>query len=122
MAKLSQHTGNQTVYDYLALPSQRVGRYTMYFKELLKHTTDDHPDLTGLHTSLIKIEEIANIREDKHTQLMKIFHQLLQAIQFCPVNYTYLLYQSHIYILIPSLGVFDQFSTSIDRIFGHNGN
>lgn len=27
-----QKNGNQTVYDYLALPSQRVGRYTMYFK------------------------------------------------------------------------------------------
>jgi hypothetical protein len=58
----------------------------LFFLELLKHTTDDHPDLAGLHASLIKMEEIANIREDKHTQLMKIFHQLLQAIHSCPVR------------------------------------
>ncbi|CAO3654692.1 unnamed protein product [Mucor fragilis] len=79
-----QKNGNQTVYDYLALPSQRVGRYTMYFKELMKHTTDDHPDLPGLHSSLLKAEEIANMTEEIHTQLMKIFRRLLQAIQYCP--------------------------------------
>ncbi|EPB87488.1 hypothetical protein HMPREF1544_05682 [Mucor circinelloides 1006PhL] len=79
-----QKNGNQTVYDYLALPSQRVGRYTMYFKELMKHTTDDHPDLPGLHGSLLKAEEIANMTEEIHTQLMKIFRRLLQAIQYCP--------------------------------------
>lgn len=38
-----QKNGNQTVYDYLALPSQRVGRYTMYFKG--KH--DMHPPIAG---------------------------------------------------------------------------
>lgn len=99
-----QKNGNQTVYDYLALPSQRVGRYTMYFKgkqcmhfyiiagywycitELMKHTTDDHPDLPGLHGSLLKAEEIANMTEEIHTQLMKIFRRLLQAIQYCPVR------------------------------------
>lgn len=81
-----QSNGNQTVYDYLALPSQRVGRYTMYFKELMKHTTDDHPDLPGLHASLLKAEEIANMTEEIHTQIMKIFRRLLQSIQYCPVN------------------------------------
>ena len=79
-------SGNQTVYDYLALPSQRVGRYTMYFKELMKHTTDDHPDLPGLHGSLLKAEEIANMTEEIHTQIMKIFRRLLQAIHNCPVS------------------------------------
>ncbi|CEP12495.1 hypothetical protein [Parasitella parasitica] len=68
----SQSNGNQTVYDYLALP------------ELMKHTSDDHPDLSGLHGSLLKAEEIASMTEEIHTQLMKIFHRLLQAIQYCP--------------------------------------
>ncbi|KAG2237280.1 hypothetical protein INT48_009013 [Thamnidium elegans] len=80
----NQGNGNQTVYDYLALPSQRVGRYTMYYKELMKHTTDDHVDLPGLHSSLLKAEEIANMTEEIHTQIMKIFRRLLQAIQYCP--------------------------------------
>ncbi|KAI7892911.1 Dbl homology domain-containing protein [Mucor mucedo] len=80
----NQSNGNQTVYDYLALPSQRVGRYTMYFKELIKHTTDDHVDLPGLHASLLKAEEIANMTEEIHTQIMKIFRRLLQAVQYCP--------------------------------------
>ncbi|KAI8048589.1 uncharacterized protein B0P05DRAFT_339269 [Gilbertella persicaria] len=76
--------GNQTVYDYLALPSQRIGRYTMYFKELMKHTTDDHVDLPGLRASLARAEEIANMREEVDTQLMKIFQSLLRSIQYCP--------------------------------------
>lgn len=54
--------------------------------ELMKHTTDDHPDLPGLHSSLLKAEEIANMTEEIHTQLMKIFRRLLQAIQYCPVR------------------------------------
>lgn len=83
----SQSNGNQTVYDYLALPSQRVGRYTMYFKELMKHTTDDHPDLPGLHGSLLKAEEIASMTEEIHTQIMKIFRRLLQSILYCPVSH-----------------------------------
>lgn len=82
----NQSNGNQTVYDYLALPSQRVGRYTMYFKELMKHTRDDHVDLPGLHGSLLKAEEIANMTEEIHTQIMKIFRRLLQAVQYCPVS------------------------------------
>ncbi|KAI9486944.1 MAG: hypothetical protein EXX96DRAFT_60447 [Benjaminiella poitrasii] len=80
----NKNNGNQTVYDYLALPIQRVGRYTMYFKELIKHTTDDHKDLPGLYSSLLKAEEIANMTEEAHIQLMKIFRQLLQAILYCP--------------------------------------
>ncbi|KAI8391325.1 uncharacterized protein BYT42DRAFT_556500 [Radiomyces spectabilis] len=78
--------GNQTVYDYLALPGQRVGRYTMFFKELIKHTTDDHIDLPGLTGSLAEAEEIANMSEDYHTKLIRIFHNMLQSIQNCPAS------------------------------------
>ncbi|KAI8878171.1 Dbl homology domain-containing protein, partial [Backusella circina FSU 941] len=83
-AKNSKGSGSETVYDYLALPGQRVGRYTMYFKELIKHTTDDHVDLPGLRQALVKAENIANMTEEIHTQIMKIFRRLLQSIQHCP--------------------------------------
>ncbi|KAL4210523.1 hypothetical protein AB4K20DRAFT_1901003 [Rhizopus microsporus] len=79
-----QMKSNQTVYDYLALPIQRIGRYTMYFKELLKHTADDHADLPGLHQALLKAEEIANMTEEAHTQALKIFSRLLLTIHACP--------------------------------------
>jgi hypothetical protein len=59
----------------------------------MKHTTDDDPDLPGLHGSLLKAEEIANMTEEIHTQLMKIFRRLLQSIQYCPVYI-------HVYIYI----------------------
>ncbi|KAI9278409.1 Dbl homology domain-containing protein [Phascolomyces articulosus] len=84
--KIKGTMGNQTVYDYLALPGQRVGRYTMFLKELMKHTTDDHPDLPSLTEALKTAEEIANMSEDYHTKLIKIFHNMLQSIQHCPAS------------------------------------
>ncbi|ORZ02618.1 hypothetical protein BCR43DRAFT_481839 [Syncephalastrum racemosum] len=84
--KSRQELGNQTMYDYLALPGQRVGRYTLFLKELIKHTTDDHPDLPGLSEALIAAEEIANMSEDYHTKLIRIFHNMLQSIQNCPAS------------------------------------
>lgn len=75
-----------SVYDYLALPGQRVGRYTMFLKEIIKHTKDDHPDLDNLEEALLTAEEIANMSEDYHTKLIRIFHNMLQAIQNCPVT------------------------------------
>ncbi|KAI9315288.1 hypothetical protein BX666DRAFT_2028858 [Dichotomocladium elegans] len=84
--KLKVNKGNQTVYDYLALPGQRVGRYTMFLKELIKHTTDDHPNLPGLTQALKTAEEIADMSEDYHTTLIKIFRNMLQSIQNCPAS------------------------------------
>jgi hypothetical protein len=54
--------------------------------ELIKHTTDDHIDLPGLRQALLKAEKIANMTEEIHTQIMKIFRRLLQSIQHCPVR------------------------------------
>lgn len=54
--------------------------------ELIKHTTDDHSDLPGLTEALKAAEEIANMSEDYHTKLIKIFHNMLQSIQNCPVS------------------------------------
>jgi hypothetical protein len=54
--------------------------------ELIKHTTDDHIDLSGLRLALLKAEKIANMTEEIHTQIMKIFRRLLQSIQHCPVR------------------------------------
>ncbi|OBZ86752.1 hypothetical protein A0J61_05197 [Choanephora cucurbitarum] len=76
--------GNQTVYDYLVLPGQRIGRYTMMLKELIKHTTDQHIEMPGLSAALSKVEEVANMRENVEGELMKVFHSLLQYIQYCP--------------------------------------
>ncbi|KAI8138256.1 hypothetical protein BJV82DRAFT_673801 [Fennellomyces sp. T-0311] len=84
--KMKDSMGNQTVYAYLALPGQRVGRYTLFLKELIKHTTDDHPNLPGLTEALKTAEEIANMSEDYHTKLIKIFHNMLQSIQNCPAS------------------------------------
>ncbi|KAI8339810.1 Dbl homology domain-containing protein [Blakeslea trispora] len=76
--------GNQTVYDYLVLPGQRIGRYAMMLKELIKHTTDNHAEMPGLCAALSKAGEIANMRENVEGELMKVFHSLLQYIHHCP--------------------------------------
>lgn len=85
----------------------------------MKHTTDEHPDLPGLHGSLLKAEEIANMTEEIHTQLMKIFRRLLQAIQYCPVRTSQLKKKLDNHTLKHSIGIFAQLSTSPSWVLGH---
>src|SRR5690606_15343253 len=46
--------------DYLIKPVQRICKYPLLFKELLKCTPQDHPDYWALEATLVKLEEVAH--------------------------------------------------------------
>jgi hypothetical protein len=84
-AKENPNIGSQTLYDMLAQPGQRIGRYTMLFKEIIKHTNASDKDHTSLIAALKKAEEIATLADDSPTKLAKIFFNMHRSIQNCPV-------------------------------------
>jgi hypothetical protein len=86
VAKRNPSLGNQTLYDMLAQPGQRIGRYTMLFKEILKHTNTSEQGHSSLVAALKKAEEIATLADDSPVKLAKIFFNMHRSIQNCPVS------------------------------------
>jgi hypothetical protein len=86
VAKDHPSIGSQTLYDMLAQPGQRIGRYTMLFKEIIKHTNASDKDHTSLIAALKKAEEIATLADDSPTKLAKIFFNMHRSIHNCPVS------------------------------------
>lgn len=86
VAKQNPSLGSQTLYDMLAQPGQRIGRYTMLFKEILKHTGPSVQDHSSLVAALKKAEEIATLADDSPVRLAKIFFNMHRSIQNCPVS------------------------------------
>jgi hypothetical protein len=43
---------------YLTKPTTRLGRYTLLFKEILKHTPPDHPDQHSLTKAIEIIKQV----------------------------------------------------------------
>ncbi|GAB5589182.1 hypothetical protein Unana1_04082 [Umbelopsis nana] len=76
----------QTLHDLLVQPGQRIGRYTMMFKDLLKYTSNDHPDYPGLSAALKRAEEIATMADDTNTRLAKTFFNMHKSIDNCPAS------------------------------------
>ncbi|KAH8555673.1 hypothetical protein BGW37DRAFT_478148 [Umbelopsis sp. PMI_123] len=74
----------QTLHDLLVQPGQRIGRYTMMLKDLLKYTSNDHPDYPGLSAALKRAEEIATMADDTNTRLAKTFFNMHKSIENCP--------------------------------------
>jgi hypothetical protein len=42
------------------MPIQRIPRYLLLLKELIKHTPESHPDFTNLNEAHDKIQKVAN--------------------------------------------------------------
>lgn len=67
------HCDNLAISDLIVTPLQRVMRYPMLLKEIVKHTEEDHPDLPLLNVALEKytalnhvINEAFNERERRN--------------------------------------------------------
>ncbi|KAJ2955213.1 hypothetical protein NQZ79_g8757 [Umbelopsis isabellina] len=86
VAKRNPSLGSQTLYDMLAQPGQRIGRYTMLFKVILKHTSPSEQDHSSLVAALKKAEEIATLADDSPVRLAKIFFNMHRSIQNCPAS------------------------------------
>lgn len=51
--------------DFLIMPVQRVPRYSLLLRELVKVTLPDHPDAQGLALALQKVDEISSFLNEQ---------------------------------------------------------
>ena len=54
-----QNCDNQTLQSLLILPIQRIPRYELCLKEIIKNTNDDHSDLWKLKEELDQVKEVS---------------------------------------------------------------
>ena len=47
------------------MPVQRIPRYNMLLRDLVKHTWEDHMDYTALTQAVARVEDIAGFLNDK---------------------------------------------------------
>jgi len=47
---------------------QRIPRYELLLKELLKNTPEDHPDHVPLETALEQVRNVATVLNEKHRE------------------------------------------------------
>eukprot|EP01088_Endostelium_zonatum_P000680 TRINITY_DN10921_c0_g1_i1.p1 TRINITY_DN10921_c0_g1~~TRINITY_DN10921_c0_g1_i1.p1 ORF type:complete len:717 (+),score=184.34 TRINITY_DN10921_c0_g1_i1:604-2754(+) len=69
--------GGGTIRSYLIMPVQRIPRYELFFKELIKHTPESHPDKAGITDCYTKICEVNKIIDKSIAEAknrLKIFH------------------------------------------------
>ena len=64
MKKAHQELG-MGIESYLIMPVQRLPRIEMLLKDLLRHTTEDHPDFKPLSSAYEGILSIANFVNEK---------------------------------------------------------
>ncbi|CAD8087510.1 unnamed protein product [Paramecium sonneborni] len=65
------------IESYLIKPVQRLPKYVLLYKDLLKHTNKDHPDYENIFKCLKFFEEI----NDKNNQEMKIYLEQLKIVE-----------------------------------------
>lgn len=77
------HAQSHSTLDLGALliqPIQRIPRYSLLLRDLLKSTPPSHPDYTGLQKSLILVEEVAShineeVRRAENQEIVEKFSQ-----------------------------------------------
>ncbi|CAM0142254.1 hypothetical protein VKS41_002265 [Umbelopsis sp. WA50703] len=72
--------------DLLVEPVQRISRYTMLLKDIIKSTPPEHPDHAALISALSKAEEIATMADDNRTRLARMFLNLYNSIKGSPCS------------------------------------
>eukprot|EP01105_Mastigella_eilhardi_P004007 TRINITY_DN152_c0_g1_i1.p1 TRINITY_DN152_c0_g1~~TRINITY_DN152_c0_g1_i1.p1 ORF type:complete len:1455 (+),score=396.79 TRINITY_DN152_c0_g1_i1:32-4366(+) len=77
----------QSLPSLLILPVQRIPRYQLLLKEIIKYTPEGHPDLQNINESLDQIHEVGqhineNVRDK--SQLERLLTLQKQFIGYCP--------------------------------------
>jgi hypothetical protein len=75
--KSQSRIAGQTLESYLIMPVQRIPRYNLLLKELLKHTSQYHRDYRGLEKALEAMQEVANHVNEKIRELEAVNHMIL---------------------------------------------
>ncbi|KAI9265182.1 hypothetical protein BDA99DRAFT_507974 [Phascolomyces articulosus] len=72
--------------ELLGEPVQRIGRYTMMIKDILKHTSRHHVDYSPLTRAYIKACSIASMADDDATKLATTCYTIQQSVKYSPCN------------------------------------
>ncbi|CAD8080927.1 unnamed protein product [Paramecium sonneborni] len=73
----SSQLNSQNIDNYLIKPVQRLPKYILLYKDLLKHTNEDHPDYKNISSCLKIFQEI----NDKNNIEMKVHLEQLKLIE-----------------------------------------
>lgn len=64
--------GNQEINSFLIRPIQRIPRYRLLLKDLLKHTEEDHNDFQALSSAYKQVSDVAEYIEEKASEAERI--------------------------------------------------
>lgn len=74
--------GKLSLDDLLIKPVQRIPRYVLFIKDLLKHTGPSHPDHTPLRQALGELTMLAERVNESERERARVGHhkELLSAV------------------------------------------
>ena len=75
--KLDPRTRGRELDQFLIMPVQRIPRYNLLLRELLKHTWESHPDYVALDAGVERLVAIATLLNEKKREaeaLQRTFH------------------------------------------------
>lgn len=80
--KLRDSEGKLSLDDLLIKPVQRIPRYVLFIKDLLKHTGPSHPDHAPLQKALGELTMLAERFNDRERERERMGHhrELLSAV------------------------------------------
>ena len=70
-----QSTGRLSLDDLLIKPVQRIPRYVLFIKDLLKHTSSSHPDHAPLQQALSELTGLAERVNESEREMARINQQ-----------------------------------------------
>ncbi|GAM17732.1 hypothetical protein SAMD00019534_009070 [Acytostelium subglobosum LB1] len=81
--KVNEAVANRNLQSFVSMPIQRIPRYVLLLRELLKYTQDTDADYANLCGALKKMETIADLinkqmREDEHSKVVIHISQTLR--------------------------------------------
>ncbi|CAD8147722.1 unnamed protein product [Paramecium pentaurelia] len=99
-----QNQGKTLESYFLILPVQRIPKYVLLFKDLLKNTSQDHPDYSNIKLVLEKFEQVANQNNKSMDSLLK--NQKLFDLQKQYGNFVKILEQNRQFLREESLHMY----------------
>jgi len=87
-ARASAQTNRLSLRDYLIKPVQRICKYPLLLRELIKSTDASHPDYVKLTNALSKIQSVVAVvnerkdQEDSVEAMAKVIHKLRNTEKF----------------------------------------
>ena len=66
----NKYTNNKSIEDYMIKPIQRLPKYVLLLKDLLRYTSPDHLDYRGIEKAITDISSVNNYNDDNLTKYL----------------------------------------------------